>query len=403
MTAPAQINPMKGDSSANPFSPAGNPMSSGESGMSPAGDGNTPMPPMPAAKPETTKPRQMPGGATPLPNAPMGGGGGATPLGNAPMTGGDTNVPQPNVQTMEAHTPSKAMAKVREVRRDIVASNPAMPVTDAHHLAMQVVAFQFMAKAPDSIADNGSQSLTTRIEPAQQGRKDFSGGYFGDLNNPRNPYSPMHPNHPMHTDYQMGMNGGNSAPSGGQNTWAGEARDSGYGGRYPTLVGGAQRALNYGLDKAQDWFSGNKAPKTGPNLREQSQDWVDNKMVISPVIQHRRMNPKPQSPAFDPQKTVQDVVPGQKMAPQPPPVRRPAVVPAPGGPRGKPAGPAIPNKKVQDPKGHARDQRNAKDRARRKQRSNGTGDLGDAPRGRSSRSNLPGLTGSLVYLQAGER
>ena len=370
---------MKGDSAANPFSPGGNPMSSGESGMAPAGDGNSPMPAMPPALPQSTKPRQMPGGAPP--SMPGGAPGSMQPP--APGgTGGDTNVPQSSPPAEQ----SKAMAKVRQVRRDIVANNPDVLPQDAHHLAMQVVALQFIA-APDVM---------------QQQRQ--SGGYFGDLNDPRNPYSPHHPNHPLNQDYQQGGSGGYrgySNPASSRNPWAEHARETGYQGNSPTLVGGVQKGLDYGLNKALDWFQNRGKPKAPPQpgMRPGS---------AAPISRV----PKPPVPDFDPSKAgPQTVVPGQRMAPQPPPVRQ-RVIPAPTAPepaqqapapRGKPAPPAVPQKKVQDPKGHARDQRNTKDRDRRKQRSNGTGDLGDAPRGRSGRSSLPGLTGSLVYLQAGER
>lgn len=248
---------MKGDSAANPFSPGGNPMSSGEPGMAPVGDGNTPMP---AAKPMTTKPRQMPGGAPP--SVP----GGAPGDMQSPLpggTGGDTNVPQQSEPSQ-----SKAMAKVREVRRDIITANPDLLPKDAHHLAMQVVAFQYLAKSPQAIpvpAAPGSQTPGgMRTQQPQQGRKDFGGGYFGDLNNPANPYSPMHPNHPMHVDYQRGNGGGTAPSSPHMNPLADAARERGYNGQYPTLVGGVDKALNYGLDKAQQWFKGKPDPDMTP-------------------------------------------------------------------------------------------------------------------------------------------
>lgn len=321
---------MKGDSSANPFSPGGNPMSSGEPGMSPVGDGNTPMPAMPPALPQTTKPRQMPGGAPPsMPGGAPGMGGGDMAMGGT----GDSNVPQ-----QPQASPSKAMAKVRQVRRDIVASNPDVLPADAHRLAMQVVALQFVA-APDVM---------------QQQR--LSGGYFGDLNDPRNPYSPHNPNHPLNQDYQQGGSGGYrgySNPASSRNPWAEQARDSGYQGNSPTLVGGTQKALQFGLNKAMDWFQNRGNNPSSPGLRPGN-----------PPVQIQRQ-PQPTPGTFDPTKTVQNVLPGQQTAPQPPPVRQ-RVIPAPTAPapaqpaaadpadtasdpapRGNPAPPAVPIKRVQ--------------------------------------------------------
>lgn len=277
-------------------------MASGQKGMAPVGDGTQPMAvSTPAALPETSKPRQMPSGGAPAGGMDMGMGGTA-----------DANVPQ-----QPQSSPSQTMAKVREIRREIVASNPQMLPQAAHRLAMQVVALQHLAVIPSGplpaagagqSSGGGSQS---RVQPAIPGRHDYSSGFFGDLNDPRNTYSPLHPNHPLYRDYAAGMGQQPARPGRpGDNHWAEQARRNGYAGEYPTLRGGVEQAVGWGLNKLVDrWHSRGGRPDSSPVLSPGGQS-VD---AVSPGTEPNGAG----SRDF-----------GAKGVPAPPPVRQ-RVIPSP--------------------------------------------------------------------------
>jgi hypothetical protein len=264
------------------------------------------------------------------------------------------NVPQESPKAL-------AFRQVREVRREIAGANPALPPEYAHHLAMQVVAFRHF------VARDEVRPYQDRTDVSTQQR--HSGGYFGDLNDPSNPYSPLHPHHPVHHMYGDGgrQDGDFVSQYGGRDRIEDHAYSRGYQGKYPHLYGAGDKALNHVVD----------------------------------FFRNRRNAPPPTSNAA-PSPGAQDVLPGgpaPRMIPHQPQGPAPVDPPTPSTRRGRPAPPVVPNKRVQDPQGYARDVRNEKARKRRQQKSNGTGDLGDfrGPSGKGrGRPDTFGLTGALA-------
>lgn len=149
---------------SNPFTEeGGNPFSQGN-----AADAAMGGQPNPSAVPETTKPRQMPGGD----QGGMGGAGMGGPTDPSAVDGGlgqttDSNVPQDGGKVAHA-----------VVVTDILRTNPGIGTRKASLLADEVV------KRVTATTPMGNPSSP-----------------MGNLNDPRNPASPLHPNHPMNSQY----------------------------------------------------------------------------------------------------------------------------------------------------------------------------------------------------------
>lgn len=265
----------------NPFSPEGNPFSMGDGG--PTGGGPTSVPgggvtTGPAPVPETTKPRQMPGGASPtgMPvpmGAPMGGGapGGSGP---APMPFTDpavsgqgqnmqTNTPQPTPPTQ-----AQAFRRAVAMRDEILVHNPHLRPEQAFFLAKQ--ALRVMAYDP----------------------KNF--------NDAKNPNSPNHPTYWQRRNQQNNWNpvgptlGPNSGYSDNDPTWARKAREIGYSGQSPAIVGGAATLVD---------FLWKKWKGRGQGGEEGSHDEHS-------VEEHEQTQPQPARPARQPGE------PGRHQAPE---------------------------------------------------------------------------------------
>jgi hypothetical protein len=231
---------------------------------------------------ETTKPRQMPGGAPAMPpsGGPVGapgmnaGGPAPSPQGVGVGQGGDTNVPQDSPKS------TSARLRVQAIRQDIMRTNPEISTRHAHAIALQVVALQdFTAASPMGPAPNyqitnlnapqqrrPQQSNYSEqqqiIDPSKRQQQSGQAGRIGDLNDPSNPYSPLHPNHPMYRQYggqehgdPLGKPGDFVSQNGGRNSLEDHAYSKGYRGQYPHAYAFADLAAN----QAVDWFRNRKA------------------------------------------------------------------------------------------------------------------------------------------------
>lgn len=216
---------------------------------------------------ETTKPRQMPAGSAPDPmmggDMPLGPGGAGAPTPLGPPAG--SNTPQPT------RPPVTSRMRVQAIRRDILASNPDVPVEHAHAIALSVVAFQAQAASPMGPAPSYSQQQRI-IDPSHAGNQGGQGGHMGDLNDPTNPYSPLHPNHPLYRQYggspgihadPMGKPGDFQTQFGGRNRLEDHAYSKGYRGKTPHLYAATDLLANHLVDKARTWHQTRKqAPAT---------------------------------------------------------------------------------------------------------------------------------------------
>lgn len=209
-----------GDGGGNPFTPGGGnpftpdrggangggPMAGGEASPSAVSGGNTSMP-------ESTKPRQMPGGDSGGMDMGMGGMG-ADPMGG----GGDTNVPQQSAPPMD-----KA-AVLRRITADILVTNPALSTRQAGLLAEEV-----LARYPKVAAAPRQQQF------------------------PIDPDHPLaDPNHP----YWQYLNQQRTAP-GGRGLQAHPQSN------YPYIEDAMNKATEWGVNKVREKFQQRKQRNTG--------------------------------------------------------------------------------------------------------------------------------------------
>lgn len=261
----------------NPFSKENNPFSMGEGGGGdmPGGDtkpqgggpfqGGDQGAPAPVDA-ETTKPRQMPGGASPT-GAPMGmsmpampapaamPGMGAAPAPGAtpmPMTtttpSGGANVPQPSASARSA------VHRAIAIRDEVLAANPDLDPVEAFTLAKRAVALQVTASDP--------------LDPMD--RSQWTGANH-PMQNPNHPYwrtpaGRRRINQGFGPAAQGGQ-GGYWMPRGsGYNendpSWARKSRDMGYTGDNPALVGGAATLIEHLWNKWKG-RGGNGTPPSG--------------------------------------------------------------------------------------------------------------------------------------------
>lgn len=219
------------------------------------------MAPMENGTSETTKPRQMPGGAP------------ATPPGmdvgiGEPGAMAEANAPQDS-------PPAQATAILRKVRAEIRRDNPEIDVVDAHLLAQAVVEMIFTA-APNYRSPSGLPDSNIAPHPVPgAGRSGWSRNprntnQMGDLNNPQNPNSPLHPAHPMNPrrnqqgqDFTGGGEQGDGKwhpQNGGYTPFDDHAYGRGYRGNYPYAAGAGLMAADKIRDRWKNRHSGQTPP-----------------------------------------------------------------------------------------------------------------------------------------------
>lgn len=249
----------------NPFMKGSNPYMQPEQEKTPVAGGDMPggAPPTPGGgTSETTKPRQMPGGADPMAGGdmPLGPGGAGAPPPIAP-SGVDQVTDMgatPQKMTQQAYR-----QRVQAIRREVMADNPEVDTRNAHRIAVAVVALQVEGAMGIPTITEMQQQREQRQQGRQQRQQNAN---QGDLNDPNHPYWQQNGGHPFASGTGVGPNNGGPQGSqyGGRNQLEDYALSRGYTGGSPEAWALGDKALNgaaNGIKHLWDKRHGPRAPR----------------------------------------------------------------------------------------------------------------------------------------------